>query len=298
MCSVKKHKLKNFVDSLGWYKDTFIHPETVSDDIYLYIEEDIKAAFAPRNIEKQHKVVKEILLMKDPIIALKIICATASLFFNRGGFVVVEVGERAAGKTLSTELVMSLFYDLEHISTSSYTTVVGAETTLKRLKNFPVMADEMALSRDEKMEFIIFMLASGRGKTRGSKELKISFEKLANVLFTTSERDLVETRFGVKRRVLYLYPKLLGGYRLTSDEMAELKEVGSGCAIDWIKYLIEKGIDNFDKTIIHYPTLPWTRQLSQAVDLLQQFYQVDLSETVETIKDILSQQEEENKIGN
>ncbi len=290
----EKAKAKKFMDSLGWYKDIFIHPEKLNNDIYLHLEEDFKTAFTPRNIEKQHMVVKEI-LQKDSILTIKVICAVSSLFFRKGGFVVVEVGERGTGKTLSTELVMSLFYDTEHISTSSYTTVVGMEILLKRLRNFPIMTDELALSRDEKVEFMIFLLSSGRGKTRGNKDLKVSFEKLANVVFTTSERDLIETRFGVKRRVLYLYPKLLGGYKLTPEQMVEFK-VGSGCAIDYIKYLTEKGINNFNKNIINYPTLPWTKQISQAVDLLQQFYQVDLSESISMLSDILSQQEKENKV--
>lgn len=291
----EKAVTKTFIDSLGWHKDIFIHPAFVSDDVYIHIENDIKDALLPKNTEKQHEIVKEI-LKKDPILAIKIVCATASLFMSRGGFVVVEVGERGSGKTLSSEFVMNLFYNHELINTSSYTTTVGMEISLKRLKNFPILADEMALTKDEKMEFIVFMLASGSGKTRGTKDLKISFSKLANVLFTTSERDMVETRFGVKRRVLYLYPKLLGGYRINPEKLVEYKEVGSGCAIDYIRYILQQGKENFDKNIVAYPSLPWTRRVSQAIDLLQKFYNVDLQETISILDETLSKQEKENKI--
>jgi len=87
------------------------------------------------------------------------------------------------------------------------TTKTGLELTISSLNSLPVLVDEGALAGvNFTLNDLVFMVSSGKGKTRGRKDLTVDFKELkSNVFWTTETTDIDELRrTGAFRRTMYL----------------------------------------------------------------------------------------------
>jgi len=85
------------------------------------------------------------------------------------------------------------------------------------------------------------MVTSGKGKTRGKKDLSLDFKHLkSNVFWTTETTDIDDLRrSGAFRRMLYIVAKSWNDFTNLFDAKERINEKYSGCGIDYIRFLIE-----------------------------------------------------------
>jgi len=251
---------------------------------------------------KQHEVVKA-LLHEGKFLAVLLTASVSSLFikpFNIPGVTYVISGSSGAGKTTSSLIATSLFYYSNDFLTDAKTTKTGLELTISSLNSLPVLVDESALADvNLTLNDLVFMVSSGKGKTRGRKDLTVDFKELkSNVFWTTEKTDIDELRrTGAFRRTMYLVVSSWDD--LTSLFKAEerINEQYAGCGIDYIQYLMEhmeevkkafkeqtKGLNTKYKEITTIAL-----NLYSGLILLEAFYNTKFHELRNTIDKLLNE---------
>ncbi len=287
--------LVDYYTRTGWIqkedKRHFLHPLIPHPSAVVDLDKH-QQLFVEKNKEEHHSFVLEV-LKEGKLLACKMVCAVAALFVEKvnSGFVVIDIGENGIGKTLTSILAVNLFYDARE-PYSLYTTKTGAELTLSQFVNLPVLLDEAALAYDDQFEFLVFLLSSGKGKTRGTPTLKVSQKELASVLFITSETAPKISRFGAFRRHLQIAPQKTKDYTALFP-LSKLWEKTNliGCGTDYIRFLLEKGISyeqKFDRTKI--PKLAYVESIEKALTLLESFYQTEFDKTRKSLMKLFKEQ--------
>jgi len=193
--------------------------------------------------DKQHELVKAI-LQEGKLLAVLLTASVASLLlkpFKIPGITYVISGTGGAGKTTSSLIATSLFYYSDDLLMDAYTSKTGLELMIASLNSLPVLIDESALAgTNYTLQDLIFMVSSGKGKTRGRKDLTVDFKDLkSNVFWTTETTDIDELRrAGAFRRMLYLVANSWNNFTSLFEGKDKINEKYAGCGVDYIQFLI------------------------------------------------------------
>jgi len=234
--------------STGWSNDLKHFYHYALNDEYHELYQDHALYKYNKNLiiekDKQHELVKSI-LKEGKLLAVLIVASVSSLFikpFNIPGVTLIISGNSSAGKTTSSLIATSLFYFSDDILLNAQTSKVGVELTISSLNSLPVLIDEGSLADiNFSLENLIFMVSSGKGKTRGKKDLTVDFKELkSNVFWTTEKTDIDELRkTGAFRRTLYLLVSSWNDLTGLFQNNDRINEQYAGCGIDYIQFLIE-----------------------------------------------------------
>lgn len=304
---LQKIKDKKLFRRCGWVKTDngvfFLHPAIEIDknvegkgikQLLDVSEEDV--SFEPRNVKKMHEVVLD-LLEEGRLAGVKIAFAVASLFL-RAGFTVIDTGFSGKGKTLTSRLATNCFYN-RFLQMTTWATKVALELTLAKFQNLPILFDEGALTEDSKIQDLIFIIQSGTGKSRGTRNLSVRLSKIKSVCFVTNEREFDFNRVGAYRRFLQLTPRDWEDYtaRYTVQDIARIVETCWGCGVDWIKFLLEKCKDDPTMSSIDYEMVDpfpafqgFYKSVVKAVSLLESYYDRSFGNLKEKIDEIFRKQ--------
>jgi len=232
----------------GWSDDLrfFYHP--CLNDNYHELHSDHVLFKLKKNLviekDKQHNLVKAI-LQEGKLLAVLLTASISSLLIKPldiPGITYVISGNSGAGKTTSSLIATSLFYYSDDHLIDAHITKTALELMIASLNSLPVLVDEASLAgANYTLQDLIFMVTSGKGKTRGKKDLSLDFRDLkSNVFWTTETTDIDELRrSGAFRRMLYIVARSWDDFTSLFDAKDRVNVKYSGCGIDYIKYLIE-----------------------------------------------------------
>jgi len=232
----------------GWDDDFtgFWHPSLNSQyhelhrDHVLYRKKKDKVL----NKDAQHDFVKSC-LQEGKLLGALLTISVASLLIkplNIPGFTTIISGNTGSGKTTASLIATSLFYYSDDHLLDAQSSKVGLELMIASLNSLPVLIDEAALaSTNFTLQDLIFMVSSGKGKTRGRKDLSVDYKDLnSNVFWTTETTDIDEVRrSGAFRRSIYLVVDSWNDFTSLFKPEDRINELYAGCGIDYIQYLIE-----------------------------------------------------------
>lgn len=125
-------------------------------------------------------------------------------------FFVYNWGNSKGGKTAALKAALSAWGDPERLMTSFNATMVGLERTASLYCDLPLGIDErqMAGAKPGELARMIYMIASGTGKTRGNKTGGIQpIYQWRTVALATGEEPIANetTQTGVSTRMLEIY---------------------------------------------------------------------------------------------
>ena len=204
-----------------------------------------------KNQKEQHEFVLKLLKEGKLLGVLLSISASSILLkpLNLQPLTCILAGNPGAGKTTASLIATSLFYKSDTILLNANATNVGIELTLSDLKSMPFVIDEGALADvGISLKHTIFSVASGKGRTRGRKDLSVDTKDIvSNVFWTTETTDVDEIkRGGAYRRMLYItveeWKDFTQEVELSSKEPRP-NEKFAGCGVDYIRFAVE----NLDK---------------------------------------------------
>jgi hypothetical protein len=206
------------------------------------------------NQQEQHEFVFK-LLQEGELLGVLLTISASSIGLkplNLQPLTCILAGNPGAGKTTASLIATSLFYKSDTILLNANATNVGIELTLSSLNSLPFVIDEGALADvGVSLKHTIFSVASGKGRTRGRKDLTVDTKDIiSNVFWTTETTDIDEIkRGGAFRRMLYLTVEMWENftkvYNLT-DEEDRPNEKYAGCGVDYIKFAVEN-LDKLEK---------------------------------------------------
>ncbi|SHE89532.1 DUF927 domain-containing protein [Caloramator proteoclasticus] len=228
------------VARLGWLKDNEFFPYSTKES--LEFENDSKEASTIMSGLKTNgdyirwlEVAKK---ARENAVARFVISASfASILLeplHKRGFFIHLWHNSRSGKTATIKLAMSAFGNPHKLIGSFNSTLVGLERMAAALRNLPFAIDELQVLNTKKIstENIIYMLAQGQGRTRGSKEGGIQ-ETLTwrNIILTTGEEAMIgdNTQDGANTRTFEIYAKPVEDISLASL-MHEVSEEHYGFA--------------------------------------------------------------------
>ena len=232
----------------GWSDDLRFFYHYALNDNYHELHSDHVLYKLNKNLviekDKQHELVKAI-LEEGKLLAVLLTASASSLVlkpFKIPGVTYVTSGNPGAGKTMSALIATSLFYFSDDHLMDAQTTKTGLELMIASMNSLPVLIDEAALlGVNYTLQDLIFMVTSGKGKTRGKKDLSLDFKHLkSNVFWTTETTDVDDLRrSGAFRRMLYIVAKSWNDFTSLFDAKDRINEKYAGCGIDYIRFLIE-----------------------------------------------------------
>ena len=292
--------------STGWSNDLkhFYHP-ALNDEYHELHRDHVLYKYNKDliiNKDKQHELVKSI-LEEGKLLAVLIVASVSSLFIKPltlPGVTIIISGTSSAGKTTSALIATSLFYFSDDILLNAQTSKVGVELTIASLNSLPILVDEGSLADIHfSLENLIFMVSSGKGRTRGRKDLTVDFKELkSNIFWTTEKTDLDELRkTGAFRRTLYLLVSTWDDLTSLFKPEDRINELYSGCGIDYIQFLIEH-MDEIKETFKEQTQELKTRfkeiatialNLYSGLILLEAFYNTKFYELRKTINKLLAE---------
>lgn len=282
--------VKKVIRTTGWHDDIFCHPCLNYENIFFsenHILVKRKKAYL-KDTEKQHEFVKKA-LKEGRLLGVLYLAAASNVILekiNANPFVFILTGLSSEGKTLSCSLACNLFYENPLLTTN--TTQVGAELSMKELKDLPLLLDEGALKIGLDLEKLVFMVAAKLGKVRGTKNLSIDFTTLnSNIFYNSETLDIDEfKRTGAFRRMIYvsIYSWNDISEVITLDDAKKaLKYIGAG--VDYIKFINENKdifseISEFAEQYVSvFPDMEQvTKGLFAGVKFLEKFYNEDFTE--------------------
>jgi len=232
----------------GWSDDLrfFYHPSLNDKYHELYSDHILNTYHKDLVLEKdkQHELVKAV-LNEGKLLAVLLTASVSSLLikpFKLPGITYIISGTGGAGKTTSSLIATSLFYYSDEHLMDAKTSKTGLELTIASLNSLPVLVDEAALAGTNfSLQDLVFMVSSGKGKTRGRKDLSVDFKDLkSNVFWTTETTDIDELRrTGAFRRTMYLLASTWDDFTSLFNAKDRINEKYSSCGVDYIQYLIE-----------------------------------------------------------
>jgi len=195
-------------------------------------------------LERQHKLVFD-LLNEGKLLGVLIVISAASILLkplDLQPLTTILAGNPGTGKTTASLIATSLFYKSDNILINADTTKVGVELTLSSFNSLPFVVDEGALAAAAaNLKHLIFSVASGKGRTRGRKDLTVhTNDIISNVFWTTETSDIDEIRrSGAFRRMLYITTEKWEQFTSLFDIKSERpNKQYAGCGVDYIKYVM------------------------------------------------------------
>jgi hypothetical protein len=252
--------------------------------------------------DKQHELVKA-LLHEGKLLAVLLTASVSSLLIKPlkiPGITYIVSGTAGAGKTTSSLIATSLFYYSDDHLMDAQTTKTGLELTISSLNSLPVLVDEGALAGvNFTLNDLVFMVSSGKGKTRGRKDLTVDFKELkSNVFWTTETTDIDELRrTGAFRRTMYLVVSSWDEFTSLFRAEDRINEKYAGCGVDYIQYLIEHMEDvkkafkeQTERLNVEYKDIATIAlNLYSGLILLEAFYNTKFYELRKTINKLLNE---------
>jgi len=295
-----------FNRNTGWSDDLrfFYHPnlndnyhELHSDHVLYKLNKDLVI-----EKDKQHELVKAI-LEEGKLLAVLLTASAASVVlkpFKIPGVTYVVSGTAGAGKTTSALVSTSLFYLSDDHLMDAQTTRVGLELMISNMNSLPVLIDESALlGVNYTLQDLIFMVSSGKGKTRGKKDLSLDFRHMKSNIFWTSESTDIDMlkRSGAFRRMLYIVVRSWNDFTSLFEAKNRINEQYAGCGIDYIQYLInhmedvQKAFKEQTKKVLdEYGDISLIAlNLYSGLILLEAFYNTKFHALRKTINKLLSE---------
>jgi len=232
----------------GWNSDFtgFWHPNLNSQYFELHPDHVLyrKGKNKVFNTDEQHKVVKA-LLEEGKLLGVLLTISVSSLLIKPlhvPGFTTIISGTSGAGKTTAALVATSLFYYSDDHLIDAQMTRTALELMIASLNSIPTLIDESALAGiNFRLEDLIFMVHSGKGKGRGRKDLSVDFKDLkSNIFWTTEVSDIDDLkRSGAFRRSIYLVAKGWEDFTSLYKREDHINTKFSGCGLDYIDYFIK-----------------------------------------------------------
>jgi len=236
----------------GWNEDytMFFHYDLndemheLNKDHTLYKYGKAKSSTNDRDdLERQHKLVFDI-LNEGKLLGVLLSISAASILLkplDLQPITCVIAGNPASGKTTASLIATSLFYKSDTVLLTAGATKVGVELSLASLNSLPFVVDEGALADAAvNLKHLIFSVASGKGRTRGRKDLSVDTKDLiSNVFYTTETTDIDEIRrAGAYRRMLYLVIENWEQFTTVLKIDEKPHKYYAGCGVDYIKHVM------------------------------------------------------------
>lgn len=200
-------------------------------------------------------------LLKYPMSRFKCYASCAAPLLNilhQSSMVMLDYGESQTGKTILAKLAMSIWGDPDKLITSNYFTKVGKEAMMGINTDLPVFIDEMQVSGGEDNQELVYMIANGIGKGRGTKEGGLQDVKnWKTIVLMTGEEPITSHKSfkGVSSRLLELY----GGLGVKNKDTLKAIEMYSNGVINnygvFAPYVIEEIRNNPGDVIDTYDFL-------------------------------------------
>jgi uncharacterized protein (DUF927 family) len=92
---------------------------------------------------------------------------------RQSNFSINDYGETSTGKTLTTQLVMSMWGNPKDLTLSGSSTKVGMEMTAYQFCDMPINLDDTQNINPESLVEMVYMIANGKGKVRSSRDLML-----------------------------------------------------------------------------------------------------------------------------
>jgi hypothetical protein len=197
---------KKSVSRLGYIEDEGFSPyvdELVFDGAadYRTLFESVKSKGSYDNWLEAARKVRKTNVMARIVLAASFASVLVKPCGGLPFFVHLWGGESGTGKTVALMLAASVWANPEmgrYIQTFN-STVVGREKLAAFLNHLPLLVDELQLARDSrgKLQFDVYSLAEGVGRTRGTKTGGIDRTPTwANCIVTTGETPITGTGSG------------------------------------------------------------------------------------------------------
>ncbi len=208
------------------------------------------------------------------------------------------LGNSNAGKTTAALLATSLFYPSYDILLTTNNTKVALELTMKSLSDLPILIDEGAIKGTLNLEEMVFMISSGKGRGRGTKNLKVNVSDIrSNVFYTSETTDIVELRrTGAFKRILVFTIEKFSDLTKNIDTKQAyqiLQSNGAGLYfIDFLKQNIASIKDEFEKekTNFKYYDLVYIESLLKAgLILIEKYFNKRFDNLRQKIDEVLKQ---------
>lgn len=234
-------------DCMGWQTDTYFIPGAAGE-IKLDLEDETKLiaeGFRRRGsldtwtsfISKFRNNVKFRFMLAASAAAplLKIL--------DQRSFVLYNWGSSRSGKTAALKAALSIWGMPEEILGSFNTTQVGLEYMAALFNDLPLGLDERQLAgqlqfQQEKLENIVYMITSGRGRWRGKKDgglQKVQFWR--TIVIATGEEPIATSTSmtGVTTRIVELFGS---PFAIEQDaiRMHQFLETSYGSAGEWLAH--------------------------------------------------------------
>ncbi len=121
---------------------------------------------------------------------------------------ILDYGKSQTGKTFTSLVAMSLWGHPQDQKIPNHSTDVGIELMLSTNTDIPIFIDEMQIDNEEKNQGLVYRIANGAGKRKGSKEggmQDITF--WSTIAFLTGEKTITDgsSLEGVTSRLLEIY---------------------------------------------------------------------------------------------
>lgn len=172
---------------------------------------------------------------------------------NQRIFFVYVWGNSRSGKTSGLKAALSAWGDPEHLMVNFNATQVALERMAGFYNDLPMGIDERQLagSKQESLEKIVYMIASGTGRARGSKNGGLqALNTWRTVALATGEEPLTTetSQTGVSSRVLELY-----GGPFDDEKSASLMHQQAPQNCGWAgPYFIGKLLETDERGIVDY----------------------------------------------
>lgn len=202
--NLNKDKIKTeiSVSRLGWINNKLIpYDETYEFDNAKDLPRVEERFGVSGNLEDWVEFFKE-RRKKNNITRIIMAGAVASIFLKelkQNGFTIHIFGESGYGKTLACMVGQSIFgnpsqNDSSGMGINFNFTNAGLEYRLNLYNNIPLFINEMQLQKDAKdYDKMLFMIESGRGKSRSTKVGGVGKENSwNNVVITNGEKNIVK----------------------------------------------------------------------------------------------------------
>lgn len=163
---------------------------------------------------------------------------------NQRIFFIYNWGGSEGGKTAALHAALSVWGDPENLKVSFNATKVGLEYTAAFYKDLPLGLNERQLAgeKQESIEQIVYMLAEGSSKIRGTRGGGIqTIKQWRTIVLATGEVELAgsATQTGVSTRVLEVYGGPFDNKREASDMYPFTAECHGHAGNEFIKRLLK-----------------------------------------------------------
>lgn len=207
--------IKKTCNHLGWVDEKNFLPY-VKGAYELDVDEDKQSWI--NHIKPKGSLIEWLKLViaheKNPIFRFVISASFATpllKILNVRNVVIYNWYQSKGGKTATTYVAISAFGNPEGLKSDFGGTLVGTEGLSKLMCDFPIMIDEKMVSKNNaKIEIMVYELAGGKSKTRGTTTGSVQTNAMwRGITLTSGEEPLSSNKSqdGVRSRIIELYGK-------------------------------------------------------------------------------------------